>query len=196
MPFNFDRMVDQIADLIAERALEKRDAERDDQGQWSPVVHPQGSQAGHALPLSRLQEPLEGAALPIPLRRASQAAQGEGGGSDREGGKIGEPVGGCEPRHERYARVLTEGKEAAIAGDDVTRTALESRSQVLVIIKILADADSCLSATTSAGPMRSSNQSRASVPGRSRRTLRYPSARRTSSTIAGESTTSKFACEL
>jgi len=46
--------------------------------------------------------------------------------------------------------VLTEGKEAAIAGDDVTRTALESRSQVLVIIKILADADSCLSATTSA----------------------------------------------
>ena len=36
--------------------------------------------------------------------------------------------------------MLTEGKEAAIAGDDVTRTALESRSQVLVIIKILADA--------------------------------------------------------
>src|SRR5204863_8220523 len=118
-------------------------------------------------------------ALPIPLRRASQAAQGEGGGSDREGGKIGEPVGGCEPRHERYARVLTEGKEAAIAGDDVTRTALESRSQVLVIIKILADADSCLSPTTSASTMRSSNQSQASVPGRTRPPLRYHTALRT-----------------
>src|SRR5438874_4525586 len=42
--------------------------------------------------------------------------------------------------HDLHARVLGKGKEAAIAGDDVTCPPLESRSEILVIVRILADA--------------------------------------------------------
>src|SRR5207253_1795008 len=60
----------------------------------SPLVRTQGPQAGHALPLSGVQEPIEGSALPLPLRGASQAAQGEGTSRDREGGEVSTSRGG------------------------------------------------------------------------------------------------------
>jgi hypothetical protein len=57
-------------------------------------------------------------------------------------GRVGSGTEQVEKRarcHDRDAPVLAEGRETAIAGYDMTRPALESRSDVLVVIGIVAD---------------------------------------------------------
>ena len=62
-----------------------------------------------------------------------------GGAGSMQPHKLGAEAEKCARGHDLDARVLAKGEEAAIARDKVTCPPLESRSDVLVVVGIVAD---------------------------------------------------------